>query len=433
MDALTALVDFFALPLQFAFVQRALLVAVVAGLVCTVLSCWGWSLMGDAVSHAVLPGVVLSFMFGLPFAVGALVFGAGSVALIGAVNRTSRVKEDAVIGVVFTAMFALGLVLISRVPSQTDLSHILFGNVLGVSKTDIAQILALAVLVLALIWYKHRDLTLYAFDPVHAHAIGLNPHLLETLLLGLLARTVVIALQAVGIILVVAMVIIPGATAYLLTDRFETMLAIASSLAVAAAVLGVLTSFHLNISTGGSIVLTQAGAFALAYLFSPRHGLLTRRRRARARARAPEATTARKSRHKIGGSTAQRSRCSPQGQDQSHSERDGPPELVPEHLAHVLPGRGAHGHSDQNAQGQSLQEARLPAQEQAHGPPHCHRHVDAHEDLVRHRIGHSRFPGGPAQHSRGPEEEPRAGEGQSGVALAGGSLLCRGSHTYGLP
>lgn len=283
MDALTTLIDFFAQPLQFPFIQRALLVAVVAGLVCAVLSCWmtlmGWSLMGDAVSHAVLPGVVLSFVLGAPFAAGALIFGAGSVALIGAVNRTSRVKEDAVIGVVFTAMFALGLVLISRIPSHTDLSHILFGNVLGVSDTDIAQILALAALVLALIWYKHRDLTLYAFDPVHAHALGLHPRRLEALLLGLLAVTVVVALQAVGIILVVAMVITPGATAYLLTDRFEHMLAISAAIAVLAAVLGVLTSFHLNISTGGSIVLAQAGTFALAYLLSPRHGLLTRRRR----------------------------------------------------------------------------------------------------------------------------------------------------------
>ncbi|GHD19701.1 membrane protein [Nocardiopsis kunsanensis] len=283
MDTLTTLTDFFTQPLQFAFVQRALLVAVVAGLVCAVLSCWmtlmGWSLMGDAVSHAVLPGVVLSFVLGAPFAVGALAFGAGSVALIGTVNRTSRVKEDAVIGVVFTAMFALGLVLISRVPTQTDLSHILFGNVLGVSDTDIAQILTLATLVLALIWYKHRDLTLYAFDPTHAHALGLHPRRLETLLLGLLAVTVVVALQAVGIILVVAMVITPGATAYLLTDRFEHMLAISAAIATSAAALGVLTSFHLNISTGGTIVLAQAGAFALAYLLSPRHGLLARRRR----------------------------------------------------------------------------------------------------------------------------------------------------------
>ncbi|SIO90596.1 metal ABC transporter permease [Nocardiopsis sp. JB363] len=286
MDTVTALVEWFTVPMRFEFVQRALLVSVVAGLVCAVLSCWmtlvGWSLMGDAVSHAVLPGVVLSYMFGLPFALGALVFGAGSVALIGVVNRTSRVKEDAVIGVVFTALFALGLVLVSRVPSQTDLSHILFGNVLGVSDTDILQVLILAAVVLAVVWYKHRDLTMYAFDPVHAHAIGVNPRLLETLLLGLLSVTVVVALQAVGIILVVAMVIIPGATAYLLTDRFERMLLIAMAVSVVASLTGVFTSFHLNVSTGGCIVLAQAALFTLSYLFSPRQGVLWRGRTARA-------------------------------------------------------------------------------------------------------------------------------------------------------
>ncbi|MFI6578610.1 metal ABC transporter permease [Nocardiopsis sp. NPDC050513] len=291
MDVITALTQWFTEPMQFEFVQRALLVSVVAGVACAVLSCWmtlvGWSLMGDAVSHAVLPGVVLSYLFGAPFAVGALVFGGGSVALIGIVNRTSRVKEDAVIGVVFTAMFALGLVLISRVPSQTDLSHILFGNVLGVSDADIWQVVVLAAIVLAVVWFKHRDLTLYAFDPVHAHALGINPRLLETLLLGLLSVTVVVALQAVGIILVVAMVIIPGATAYLLTDRFERMLVISASVAVLAAFVGVFASFHVNVSTGGSIVLAQAGAFVLAYLFSPRQGVLWRGRGARAlRARA---------------------------------------------------------------------------------------------------------------------------------------------------
>lgn len=286
MDALIALVEWFTVPMQFEFVQRALLVSVVAGVVCAVLSCWmtlvGWSLMGDAVSHAVLPGVVLSYMFGMPFALGALVFGAGSVALIGVVNRTSRVKEDAVIGVVFTAMFALGLVLISRVPSQTDLTHILFGNVLGVSDGDILQVLLLAGVVLAVVLFKHRDLTMYAFDPVHAHAIGINPRLLETLLLGLLSVTVVVALQAVGIILVVAMVIIPGATAYLLTDRFERMLVISAAVAFVAAVVGVFTSFHLNVSTGGCIVLAQASAFTLAYVFSPKQGVLWRGRTARA-------------------------------------------------------------------------------------------------------------------------------------------------------
>lgn len=287
------LVEWFTAPLQFDFMQRALLVSVLAGVTCALLSCWltliGWSLLGDAVSHAVLPGVVLAYLFGLPFAVGALAFGAGSVALIGVVNRTSRVKEDAVIGIVFTSLFAFGVVLISRVPSDTDLMHILFGNVLGVSDADITQILVMAVVVIAVVALKHRDLTLYAFDPVHAHAIGLSPRRLEALLLGLLSVTVVIALQAVGIILVVAMVIIPGATAYLLTDRFERMLLLAVAVSVAASVLGTYASFHLDVSTGGTIVLAQAGAFLLAYLFSLRHGAVrvTGRVVARRRARPP--------------------------------------------------------------------------------------------------------------------------------------------------
>ncbi|WP_046468297.1 metal ABC transporter permease [Allosalinactinospora lopnorensis] len=277
---MTALVEWFVLPFQFDFMQRALLVSVVAGAICAVLSCWltliGWSLLGDAVSHAVLPGVVLAYLFGLPFAAGALVFGAGSVALISVVNRTSRVKEDAAIGIVFTALFAVGVVLISRIPSDTDLMHILFGNVLGVSDSEIVQILIMAAVVLVAVALKHRDLTLYAFDRVHAHAIGLNPRRLEALLLGMLSVTVVIALQAVGIILVVAMVIIPGATAYLLTDRFERMLLIAATVSVAASVLGTYASFHLNIATGGAIVVAQACAFTLAYLLSPSHGIAGR-------------------------------------------------------------------------------------------------------------------------------------------------------------
>lgn len=277
---MAALVEWLAQPLAFEFMRRALLVAVVSGAVCAVLSCWmtliGWSLLGDAVSHAVLPGVVLAYLFGLPFAAGALVFGAGSVALIGVVNRTSRIKEDAAIGVVFTTLFAFGVVLASRVPSQTDLFHILFGNVLGVSTADIGQVLLMAAVVAVAVGLKHRDLTLFAFDRTHAHAIGLNPNRLEALLLGLLSLTVVIALQAVGIILVVAMVIIPGATAYLLTDRFERMLLIAVAVAVAASIAGTYLSFYLNVATGGSIVLAQAAAFCLAYLFAPHRGVVGR-------------------------------------------------------------------------------------------------------------------------------------------------------------
>ncbi|AAZ55696.1 metal ABC transporter permease [Thermobifida fusca] len=279
------LIDWLTVPFTFEFMQRALLASVLAGAVCAVLSCWvtliGWSLMGDAISHAVLPGVVLSYLLGLPFAVGALVFGVGSVALIGTVNRTSRVKEDAAIGIVFTAMFALGVVIISRISSDTDLRHILFGNPLGVSDVEILQIVVMTVVTLAVVAFTHRDLTLYAFDPAHAHVIGLRPRRLEALLLGLLAVTVVIALQVLGIIMVVAMLIIPGATAYLLTDRFERMMLIAVATSVAASVVGVYASFLLDVAPGGMIVLVQALLFAAAYLLAPRYGLLARRAGAR--------------------------------------------------------------------------------------------------------------------------------------------------------
>lgn len=284
------LIDFFLEPLSYDFMVRALLTTLIASIVCAVLSCWlvliGWSLMGDAVSHAVLPGVVLAYIVGVPFALGAVVFGFLAVTLIGAVRDTSRVKEDAAIGIVFTTLFALGLVLISVTPSQTDLNHIIFGNLLGVSWADLIQVIILGAITFTILITKRRDFTLYAFDPTHAHAIGLNPKILGAALLGLLALTSVVALQAVGVILVVAMLIIPGATAYLLTDRFGRMLAIAPAISAACAVIGLYLSYYLDTASGGMVVLTHGIAFALVYLFSPRHGLIgtritrTRRRQA---------------------------------------------------------------------------------------------------------------------------------------------------------
>ena len=166
-------------PLGYDFMVRAIVTTALAAVVCAVLSCWlvliGWSLMGDAVSHAVLPGVVLAYIVGAPFALGALVFALIAVTLIGVVRNTSRVKEDAAIGIVFSSLFALGLVLISVTPSQTDLNHIIFGNLLGVSIPDLIQVLVLGVVAFVILILKRRDLTLYAFDPVHAHAIGLSP------------------------------------------------------------------------------------------------------------------------------------------------------------------------------------------------------------------------------------------------------------------
>lgn len=275
-------VDLLLTPLQYDFMVRALTTTVVVAVVCALLSCWlvliGWSLMGDAVSHAVLPGVVLAYVVGAPFAAGAVVFGLLAVGLIGAVRDSGRIKEDAAIGIVFTTLFALGLVLVSVTPSQTDLQHIVFGNVLGIAPADQLQIAVLAALVLGAVLLKRRDLTLFAFDPTHAHAIGLSPRRLGALLLGLLALTAVAALQVVGVVLVVAMLIIPGATARLLTDRFGRMLLIAPALSAGCSALGLYLSYWLDASPGGLVVVTQGLVFAAVHLAHPRHGVLRRHR-----------------------------------------------------------------------------------------------------------------------------------------------------------
>ncbi|MBF6240556.1 Manganese transport system membrane protein mntB [Nocardia otitidiscaviarum] len=287
------LTELFADPLRYEFMVRALATTVITAVVCATLSCWlvliGWSLMGDAVSHAVLPGVVLAYIVGAPFAVGAVIFGFLAVALIGVVRDTSRVKEDAAIGIVFTTLFALGLVLVSVTPSNTDLNHIIFGNLLGVGRSELIQIAILAAIVMAALVLKRRDFTLYAFDPTHAHALGLRPRLLGAALLGLLALTAVLALQAVGVILVVAMLIIPGATAHLLTDRFGHMLLIAPAVSVVCSVAGLYISYHADTAPGGMVVVVQGIAFTLAYLFAPTRGVITRTVTARRRGRAREA------------------------------------------------------------------------------------------------------------------------------------------------
>ncbi|WP_344683532.1 metal ABC transporter permease [Actinocorallia glomerata] len=267
-------------PLEFGFMQNALLVSVVAAAVCGLLSCWlvlmGWSLMGEAVAHSILPGIVLAYLFGVPMAVGAFVFGMLAVALIGGISTSSTVKHDTAIGVVFTSLFALGLVLISRTPSETHLQHILFGNVLGTSRTDLIQVLCLGALTAAVLLIKRRDFTLLAFDRTFAHTIGLSATGLSAVLLMLLALTTVTALQTLGIILVVAMLVIPGATAMLLTRTFGRMLIVASASAVLSALVGVYLSYWGDVATGGTIVLVQSAQFAMAYLFAPRKGVLGR-------------------------------------------------------------------------------------------------------------------------------------------------------------
>jgi manganese transport system permease protein len=269
-------------PLSHAFMVKALLVSSLVGGVCGLLSCYmtlkGWALMGDAVSHAVMPGVVVAYALGLPFSLGAFVFGVGSVAAIGFVKQKSRIKEDTVIGLVFTGFFALGLVLVSKVRSNIDLTHILFGNVLGISGSDIQQTLLISILVVALLLVFRRDLLLFCFDPTHARSIGINTGLLHYMLLSVLSLTAVAGLQTVGVILVVAMLVTPGATAYLLTDRFDrmTLLAVASS--VLSSLIGVYVSYWSDSSTAGCIVLAQTALFLLAFLLAPRYGILNAHR-----------------------------------------------------------------------------------------------------------------------------------------------------------
>jgi len=270
-------------PLQQGFLLRALLLGGLVAVVCAVLSCYmtlkGWALMGDAVSHAVLPGVVLAYALGLPYALGAFVFGVGSVGLIGWIRQHTRVKEDTVIGLVFTGFFALGLVLISRMPSGVDLSHILFGNLLGITDSDVAQTVAISLVVLVLLLVRGRDLLLFCFDPGHARSIGLRVGRLHYLLLTLLSLAAVAGLQAVGILLVVAMLVTPGATAYLLSDRFGPMTLLAVLSALLATLTGVLLSYWLDASTAGCIVLVQTALFLLAVVLAPRHGLIARQHR----------------------------------------------------------------------------------------------------------------------------------------------------------
>ena len=276
-------IHWFTAPLQFEFMVKAILVSALVGVVCSALSCFmilkGWALMGDAVSHAVLPGVVIAYVLNIPFAIGAFVFGVGSVIAIGFIKAKTRVKEDTVIGLVFTGFFALGIVLVSKVKSTIDLGHILFGNVLGIADSDIIQTVIISIVTLVTLAILRKDLILFCFDSTHARSIGLNITFLYYVLLCLLSLTAVAGLQTVGIILVVAMLVTPGATAYLLSDRFDHMLLIAMACGMFSSVIGTYISYHIDGSTGGCIVVLQTLLFLIAMIFAPKHGLLVRGRK----------------------------------------------------------------------------------------------------------------------------------------------------------
>jgi ABC-type Mn2+/Zn2+ transport system permease subunit len=273
------------IPFHYDYMIKALWVCALIGGVCGLLSAFvilkGWSMMGDALSHAVVPGVAIAYIFGLPLVMGSFVSGMLAAWAMGLIKTRSTLREDAVLGIVFTAFFAFGLLLISLYPSRVDLKSIVFGNVLAISNDDLQQLLIISAAVLLVLAMTWRDLLLFCFDAQQARAMGLRVERMHVLLLMLLSATAVAALITVGALLVVAMLITPGATAYLLTDRFSRMLGISASIGVFTAALGSYASYFLNGSTGGCIVTLQTIVFLVCLIFAPKHGLLAKRRRQR--------------------------------------------------------------------------------------------------------------------------------------------------------
>ena len=272
-------------PFHYDYMLRAIWVSALIGGTCGFLSSFvtlkGWSLMGDALSHAVVPGVAIAYILGLPFALGAFIAGLLAAGTMAFIKAKTRIREDATIGIVFTAYFALGLLLISLFPARVDLKVILLGNILGISDPDIEQVIAISAITLLVLGFKWKDLMLFCFDANQARTLGLRPGLLHVTLLALLAATAVAALQAVGACLVVAMLVTPGATAYLLTDRFGKMLWLSSGMGVATSLAGAYASYFFNGATGGCIVTLQTLVFLAAFVFAPKHGILASKRRAR--------------------------------------------------------------------------------------------------------------------------------------------------------
>jgi manganese/iron transport system permease protein len=266
------MIDTLLLPFQFAFMQIAMIIAVLVAVPASLLSCYlvlkGWSLMGDAISHAILPGVVIAYIVNLPLAVGAFAAGMTCALATGFLKENSRIKQDTVMGVVFSGMFGLGLVLYVKIQTDVHLDHILFGDMLGIGWADILESGLIAAVVGGIILVKWRDLLLHAFDPVQAQAIGLPVRVLLFVLLAMLSLTIVGAMKAVGIILAIAILIAPGAIAFLLTRTFSRMLVIAVVVAVAASFGGVYLSFFIDSAPAPTIVLLMTVTFLVAFAAS---------------------------------------------------------------------------------------------------------------------------------------------------------------------
>lgn len=274
------MISFFTDPLAYPFMQRALIEIAIVGLVCGLVGCFvvlrGLAFIGDALAHAVFPGVVLSYIAGYSILIGAFIFGALTALGVGVLSRSRRVSEDTAIGVLFAAFFALGIVLISRQSGfKRDLGSLLFGSILGVSTNDVIATAIIGAIVIVILFLLLKEFTLVAFDATLARSLGYPVFLLDLLLLLLVSTTIVVSLQTVGNILILALIVTPPATARLLTDRLDYMMLLSAVISVACGVVGLYISFHANTAAGGSIVLTTTAVFLVALVLAPDHGLLS--------------------------------------------------------------------------------------------------------------------------------------------------------------
>jgi manganese/iron transport system permease protein len=272
-------------PFSYGYMVNAIWVSALVGGVCAFLSAYlmlkGWSLIGDALSHSIVPGVAGAYMLGLPFSLGAFLSGGLAAGAMLFLNQRTKLREDAVIGLIFTSFFGLGLFMISLSPTSVNIQTIVLGNILAITPEDTLQLVIISSVSLVVLLAKWKDLMVVFFDETHARSIGLNPLALKVVFFTLLSACTVAALQTVGAFLVIAMVVTPGATAYLLTDRFPRLIAVSVAVGSLSSFAGAYLSYFLDGATGGIIVVLQTLVFLTAFVFAPKHGMLAARRKAR--------------------------------------------------------------------------------------------------------------------------------------------------------
>lgn len=277
------MIDLLLEPFGYGYMVNAIWVSALVGGVCAFLSAYlmlkGWSLIGDALSHSIVPGVAGAYMLGLPFSVGAFIAGGLAALAMLFLNQRTKLKEDAIIGLIFTSFFGLGLFMVSISPTSVNIQTIVLGNILAITPEDTLQLVIIGTVSLAVLLVLWKDLMVAFFDENHARSIGLNPDLLRVIFFTLLSASTVAALQTVGAFLVIAMVVTPGATAYLLTDRFPRLIVVSVIIGAGTSLIGAYASYFLNGATGGIIVVLQTLVFLTAFVFAPKHGILAARRR----------------------------------------------------------------------------------------------------------------------------------------------------------